>query len=517
MIFEDPIKTLCTEVPAGWVYNPFDSTLTDFVFVRWDRPEELMVVHVRRASVPAGRPDEEWVEKIRSETGAASALMDRTSNHGRAVAADFKPKGGIAQRVGFVRGPHVELVIEQRSAAPATQDAWSPMDTVILTSVSNANLEMQGDFGPEELNNSVKVANAAFEKNDDVAIVDALQQSIKIGTSAWLQSMAMPERALEINASVRAAQAMAHLGLFGGNPFLLRDADFVLRRAQHSLEAAGLETDWAQELSMQIFEMLKSIWSELLEQTDTKNDSMISPILALRERGFRLTHAAANAFEARDSEHAYNFALAAVDDILSLISFLRGNRSQEIPDEIAAHLSKQGITDQDSQRNAIQKAREALLFPALNMAFQIRSCCALERQDTVGALETAAVHAPVARLIFDENQEDAGAVLNYVLTMMDFAGSAALLSDTDKLDEATHRLDEAARILDTINDRKSVSDVWLRNHKRQIEGSLRAIDSSRQAAKQGGASLLESKISALHSQFQRIADRFQEAVAKAES
>jgi len=84
------------------------------------------------------------------------------------------------------------------------------------------------------------------------------------------------------------------------------------------------------------------------------------------------------------------------------------------------------------------------LFPALNMAFQIRSCCALERQDSAGALEAAAVHAPLARLIFDENQEDAGTVLSYALTMMDFAGSAALLSDNDKLDEATHRLDEAA-------------------------------------------------------------------------
>jgi hypothetical protein len=515
MIFEDPIKTLCAEIPAGWVYNPFDSTLTDFVFVRWDRPEELMVVHVRRASVPASRPDEEWVEKIRSEIGAANAFMDRTSNHGRAVAADFKPKGGIIQRVGFVRGPHVELIIEQRSTEPATQDPWSPLDKVILTSVSDANLEMHGDFGPEELNNSVKAANAAFEKNDDAAIVDALQQSIKIGTSAWLQSMATPENALEINASVRAAQAMAHLGLFAGNPFLLRDADFVLRRAQHSLEASGLGTDWAQELGMQISEMLKSIWSELLEQTDTKNNSMISPILALRERGFRLAHAAANAFEARDSENAYSFAVAAVDDLLSLISFLRGNRSQEIPEEIAAHLSEQGITDQEGQRNAIQKAREALLFPALNMAFQIRSCCALERHDSAGALETAAVHELLARLIFDENQEDAGTVLNYVLTMMDFAGSAALLSDNDKLDEATHRLDEAARILDTISDRRSGNDVWIRNHKRQIEGSLQAIDSSLQAAKQSGTTLLESNISALHSQFQSIAARFQEAAAKA--
>ena len=69
MIFKDPIQTIQTEIPAGWAYDPFNSTLTDFVFSRWDQPQDMIAVHVRRASVPAGRPDEEWIQKIRAETG----------------------------------------------------------------------------------------------------------------------------------------------------------------------------------------------------------------------------------------------------------------------------------------------------------------------------------------------------------------------------------------------------------------------------------------------------------------
>ena len=306
MIFEDPIRTLRVDLPTGWTCNPFDSTLTDFVFMRWDQPEDLIAIHLRRAVIPEDQPDERWIEKIRSEIGigAAGSLIDMVSNQGRAVAAEFKSDRGLAQRVAFVRGPKVELVLEHRSTAPATPDRWAPLEMVVRTASSDANLEIHEDSGPEEFNKSVEAANLAFEKNDSSAIKDALQQTIKIGISAWLQSMAAPGGALEIDASVRVAQAVLHLGYVTGGPFLLREADFVLRRAQHSLEAAGLSADWAQKLEVQILETLQSVWSELLRQDEANDDPKMLPILSLRERGFRLTQTAAKAFEAQDSESA---------------------------------------------------------------------------------------------------------------------------------------------------------------------------------------------------------------------
>ena len=521
MIFRDPIRTIQVEVPAGWAFDPFNSTLTDFVFSRWDQPHEMLAVHVRRASIPSGQPDEEWIAKIRSETGETASFTDLPSDYGRAVAAEFKSNRGWMQRVAFVRGPRVEMVIEQRSARQAEQNVWSALERAVRTAASAVNLDLPEDFGPEEFSRSVEAVNSAFEKDDHHEVENALQKSIDIGTSAWLHSMATPDRALEINAAVRVAQATAHLGLFTGKPFLVRNADFLLRRAQHSLEAAGIKASWAQELGEQISEALRGVWAELLDSTDQEGNAKMSPIVSLRERGFRSTNAAARALEAHDFENALALSEIAVDDILSLIAFLRQNRAQEIPEEIAAHLSEQGITDKEQQKDAIQNARETLLFPPLNMAVQIRHCCALEIGDIEAAAETVAVRVPLAKLILDSNPEDASMGLNLAMAMMDCAGAAALQPDPVTLDEASRWLDEAIRILDTLG-KRPCSDGgddsyagWTHYHKNQTDAALKAFDRSLAAAEQDKAALVAQSLSALRSRFQTVAAQFQKAAAKA--
>jgi hypothetical protein len=515
MIFNDPIRTIQAEIPAGWVYDPFNSTLTDFVFSRWDQPQEMIAVHVRRATIPSSQPDVEWVRKISAETKGNATLVDLLSDHGRAVVAEFKSNRGWVQRVAFVRGPHVELVVEQRSALQIAQNIWEPLERAVRTAASDANLEPPEDGGPEEFNKSVQEVNQAFEKDDHHAIENALKKSIDLGRSAWLRSMAMPDRALEVNAAVRVAQAMMHLGLFTGEPSQVRDAEFLLRRAQHSLEAAELETDWAQELEGQISETLKSIWSGLLQPSEPESSENMFPILSLRERGFRSASSAAKAFEDGDFENALSMAGAAVDDILSLIAFLRQNRTQEIPEDIVAHLSEQGIADKEQQIDAIQKAREALLFPPLNMAVQIRYCCALERRDVEAATESVAVRAPLAQLIFDSNPEDTGTALNLALAMMDCAGAAAFHTDGAKLDEAARCLDEAGRILGSIDGRQGGNNFWIRYHKNQLAAALNALGRSLAIAEQEKASFVVQDLSALCSRFQTISSIFQEAAAKA--
>ena len=510
MIYKDPIRTIQAELSAGWAYDPFNSTLTDFVFSCWNRPQEVIAIHVRRASVAADQPDDKWIDNIRAEIGDRAALADVPSAHGRAVSAEFKSTRGLAQRVAFVRGPQVELVIEQRSAAPETQDLRDPLERVVRTASSAANMELPADCGPEEFSRSVAAVNLAFEKNDPAAIASALQHSIEVGTSAWLHSMATPNRALEIDAAVRVAQAMMHLGLLTSGPFLVRNADFVLRRAQHSLEAAGIETDWAKELGGQISENLQSIWSELLASSEPESSPEMFPVLSLRERGFRSAQTAAKAFEAGDFENALSLSGMAVNDIMSLIAFLRQNRTQQIPEEIAAHLSEQGITDPEHQKDAIQKAREALLFPPLNMAAQIRHCCALEREDVEAACETVAVRAPLARMILDLNPQDTGATLNLALAMMDCAAIAAIQTDDGKLAEASRCLDEAVRILDAVGDAQGSDDTWIRYHKIQTDAALHRIHRSLAVAEQGKTPLLAQGLSALRSRFQTVATRFPE-------
>jgi hypothetical protein len=72
MFFEDAMGTICVELPSGWTYNPFDSTLTDFYFTPWDRGGELVVVHVRPSFIAPEQPDEEWTARVQSVLGQVS-------------------------------------------------------------------------------------------------------------------------------------------------------------------------------------------------------------------------------------------------------------------------------------------------------------------------------------------------------------------------------------------------------------------------------------------------------------
>jgi len=382
-IFNDPIESLSVDLPAGWAFDPLNSSLTDFFFSRWDKPDELLALHIRRAAVAEGDTDENWVEQIREEVGGANPLTDISCSSGRAVGATFISKQGLAQRVAFVHGRRVDLTIEQRGADLKASDLWAPLNRAVQTASSAANINRR-DCGPDEFNQCIEAANQAFENKDLSSGLKALKEAVQTGISIWLQSLAAPGGELEINAPFRVAQALVHLGRFTDNPYLLRDAEFILRRAQRSLEYMGPMTEAGRELGMEMEEVLQSILADLLRPSDS-SDEPLSPALAMRERGFRSTQAAARAFDGQDWENADCLAAAAVDDLLSLISFLRHNRSQIVPEEISSHFNSQGITDPEDQKEALHNAREAILFPPLNRALQIRHCCAIKRQDDESA------------------------------------------------------------------------------------------------------------------------------------
>ena len=164
--FQDPMRSLTFELSAGWAYDRLYSTLTDFFFCRWDRPEEMLVVHLRRAGVDRDQPDEAWIEKMRSEAGEKASLLDMDSPNGRVVAADFVAGRGLTQRVAFLRGAHVDIAVEQRNADMGKPDPWKDLDRAIKTAVSSANQPQSGEFSPVEFNRTVEEANKAFEMKD---------------------------------------------------------------------------------------------------------------------------------------------------------------------------------------------------------------------------------------------------------------------------------------------------------------------------------------------------------------
>ena len=306
---------------------------------------------------------------------------------------------------------------------------------------------------------------------------------------------------------------MVHLGRFNGEPFLVRDAASILRRSLCSLEAAGKATmDAAKGLVSELKEVLDSIQSELLDQSGPEASRESDPIVSIRERGFRMAQAAAAAFDAGEFSGASDFSGVAIEDLLFLLAYFRRGRSQQIPDEILKHLVDQGISDHEEQRDAIQKAREGILLPALNLSLQVRYCCTMEMKDSAGVSEAVELLVPLARLIADSSPGDTSIALNLVLALMDAVGVVAAIQDKERLQAGAKYMEEAVQILDATGDKQCQDDGWVRNHKQQTGQSLRALSQWLAAAKEGGESDLESGIQSLHSKFETAAGRLHDKI-----
>jgi hypothetical protein len=407
----------------------------------------------------------------------------------------------------------VELVIEQRGSETGADNPWAPLDKAVLTASSDANRKLNENLGRSEFNQCIEKANAAVAKKDNPAVIDALEEGIRIGVYSWLRSLSSPDKAPELNAAIRAAQTLFQLGRFTRNPYPARDAEYVLRRAQRSLQDAESTNEAFKELGKEISEILNGIMSEWQEQDDSGKSEPLSPIATTRERAFRFAEAAGRTFDAQDIESAASLAEAAVDGFLSLISFWRQSRLQEIPEEIMAQLASQGVTDLESQRDAIQNAREGALLLPLNTVLQIQYCCALEKKNPNDALEATTVLVAVAQLIFKTNPGDDAAAFNLALALMDGAGALVLSPDKDKLNLAAHCLDEANQVLDALGDGGSGNDSWIRYHERQIEGTLQAIADGVEAKGQQDDPELKTDLRSFHSQYENLAARFKEALA----
>lgn len=500
MFFADPIQTISLELPAGWVYGPFDSTLTDFYFSRWDHPEQLIAVHVRPTSVAQDQPHENWIGRIRSEIGERGSLDEISAQEGAAVFAEFGYGQG-AQRVAFIRGALVELVVEQRGLDSESHSPWLPFETAIKTVSSEVNRSAPQVPGADEFNASVQAANEAFERKDYAAVAVSLKQAITIGTSAWLYSLAPAANSPEILAAVRVAQAMSHLGYLTGEPSLPRDAEALLLRAQCTLEQMEPLPESAQQMKTEISEMLQNISSETKKGTEAGNPGNISPILSIRERGIRLAQDAAKAFEVDDPDDACRLSGMAIEDLLSLISFLRRGHSEEVPDEIANQLAGQGITDPEDQKHAMKRAREALLYSPLNQSLQIRSSCAAELRNPA-ALEAAEMLVQVARLIAEADPNDSSTILNRALARINFACALMMSSDEADLDEAEKWFDSAALIAESMGDKTPSSGRWIPSCELQLKMILRVIDRQMSEAKENSSRLqrLRSKFDAIAAQ-----------------
>ncbi len=508
--YKDPLRTLSFELPAGWAYDPLQSSLTDLFFARWDRPEETLVVHLRRTCASEDQSDDQWIDRIKLEIEEKGSLFDMDAAGGRAIASDFGPPEGMAQRVAFVRGPYVDIAVEQRNADRNAPDPWEALIRSVRTVLSEANQAQPDYFIPEKFEEAIRSANIAFNRQDALRVVEGLEDSIKIGTSLWLSSLTVPDRAPEINVAVRMAQAMVHLGNFTQDLFLKRDAVSIFRRALRSLDAAGKEqAEDAQALTAEIKETLDIVELEFLGKANPEINRNNAPIISVRERGFLAAQMAANGFDKKDFKNACRAAGAAIEDFLFLLSYFRRARTQPIPEDTLKQLVAHGITDPEEQRDVIREAGENVLFAPLNLSLQIRYCCAMEDGDYEEAADAVEILVPLARLIVDSTPDGASIVLNLALALMDEVGVIAALQDKGRLKNAGQLMEEAKRILNSTEGECNPRDGWVRNHKHQIEKSLEALNQWLEASRKSGDASCESDLQPLRSEFEATASQLQ--------
>jgi hypothetical protein len=510
MIFEDPIRTITIELPAGWTYNLFESMLTDFYFTRWDRPSEVVGVHVRPASAAQDQPDENWIQQVQTHLGDKAVLTPVGSIAGCAVTADFGSESGPMQRVAFIRGPKVELVVEQRSMEPQA-NRWAPLEMALQTVLSTVNFATFKGSGVDEFNQFMESANEAFAKQDFATVVTSLRQAIEIGTGAWLYSLAPPVNSPDFNAAVRVAQAMVNVSSLTQDPLMQRNGEAILRRALCTLERMPGSSDETQKMKLDLSQTLDLMVSEMLEGTEEKASGIISPVIAMRERAFRATKFAEGAFGGLDFENAHSLSGLAVEDLLLLLSMLRRSQPQpeNIPEELASHLADQGITDPAAQSETLQKARESLLFPPLVRSLQLRFSCSLHLGN-FDFSEAADTLIPLAQLLHRNNPDDPGIALCLALAWL-FCAEAALLQSGDQAaQDGEQCLGNAIRVFESISDAHGADMGWIQYHDRHFEGMIHALR-RRLALFEEQEDIGESKrMESICSRFEKLSEGFRE-------
>jgi hypothetical protein len=505
-VFRDPIQSLTVEIPAGWAYDSFRSSLTSFYFSHWDKPDSLLAVRIRRAPSIEAETAEQWAEQIRQEIGGSTPLVEIPCKNSRAVAATFTSVTGSVQRVVFMRSRPVEILIEQRGGDSSAADPWEPLYRAVQTADSEANKKIEGNCSPEEFNRCIQEANKSFEEEDIPSVIDALKKAVQTGVLSWLNNLASAGGGLELHAPIRLSQALINLGRFTENPGLLRDAEFILLRVRRTVEESRDKAEPSQELVAEINETLTDIVTEQLGASAPDGETP-SPILAMRERAFRSVQDAGAALQSQDWEKAADLSGAAVEDLLTLISFLRRSGAALMSDEIAAQLAAEGITDAEQQRQVIQHARESVLFPPLNAALQIQHCCAIRRQDVESAMDAVMVLLPLAQFLSEADPENSGIRMNLALASMAGSTIAALSGNSADMDDAMRLLDDASRALLGIGALSHADKSWILHYVPVLEMIRNAVGRGIEAAETERLELFQTR-------FAKISEMFQAAIAR---
>jgi len=274
-VFEDPIRVLHVRLPSGWALDPFSSTLTQLFFAPWNRVDEILMVSVEPARVPAPATDEAWLAAVRDEVTATSDFLDLPSTSGRAVAAEIHAPSGSLERVALVRGPRVDFVLEHNGADSADPQPWATLSAAVLHISSAANTNPGPAFSTAQIHAAVQAGLQAMQAGDGAALLRSFADAVRMSTSSFLRTLTSFDEAAQVATAIEVARILSSFAYVTCQEILLlRDADQVMDRAGRS--AAAIQSSAGQPLAQNVATGLSAIEAEL------RGPSRNSPGVAFR-------------------------------------------------------------------------------------------------------------------------------------------------------------------------------------------------------------------------------------------
>ncbi len=459
-IFEDPIRALHVGLPSGWALDPFSSTLTRLFFAPWNRVDEVVIVSVEPARVPAPATDEAWLAAVRDEVTATSDFLDLPSTSGRAVAAETHPPSGSLQRVALVRGPRVDFVLEHNGADSADPQPWATLSAAVLHISSAANTNPGPAFSPAQIHAAVQAGLQAMQAGDRAALLRSFADAVRISTSSFLHTLTSFDEAVQVATAIEVARILASFAYVTRQEILLlRDADQVMDRAGRS--AAAIQSSAGQPLAQNVATGLSAIEAELRGRIAPEQKQPWRRVQALSQRAEWLVTHALEANQSGSLESARSLAFAAQQDLLALAVQRRRGAAQVPPDP------------------ALWAAGERTWATRLYQVVEVLYRCAADRQDTDAAsdatkllMEIAAVLVSVAPDAASLTRSlQAAALMQHAGQLLDY-GDDALLSAEKLLEQADSLLDQHGPLRAQL----FMNLGWVRFYLKKFSESKEAVD-----------------------------------------
>lgn len=473
-VFEDPLRALRVELPPGFVFDPFTSTLTDFYFARWNRVEEIVIVYVQPTRASASERDEDWLARVNEEILRKSEVIDLRSPGGCALGAAFYRPDGSVERMVFVRGARVDFAIQHDGADPADADPWGLLSQVVSSAVSLANTNPGRAAAPSEIRGIMATADSAIARGDTKVAIESFRRAVHLGTASWLLTLMRPDDPTHILTALQVARILCRLGQVAYLPGILREAEHIGRRAERSLKEMppGAQT----ELGPLVSETLDFIYHDLREQVDAGSQQPFTRSRALSAGAKWLATAAVEKYSSRNLEEAAALAAVALEDLLTMSVQRERSLAQSPHEASSAEIEFEGHW-------------AAQVVQTLNVQY----ACAMEFQDAARALEASTLLVPISERLVDPVAGRRGLVeALQASALIGQAGSFLFLGD-DALQESGHNLDRAERILDATGDEGLLRAQlclclgWNRFYGKQLDGLLALADRGLAAAAKADA------------------------------